>query len=102
MIVHKTKNNEVQERTITATYVKRRINCNGFFLFFLKTLALGSQFGKIYMWDLETDDPSDIKRQVISNPKSKKLIRSIALSLRGREMIAVNDEGEIFIWKKNL
>jgi hypothetical protein len=54
------------------------------------------------MWDLETDDPSDIKRQVISNPKSKKLIRSIALSLRGREMIAVNDEGEIFIWKKNL
>jgi polycomb protein EED len=72
------------------------------FIFFKKTLALGSQFGKIYMWDLETDDPSDIKRQVVSHAKSKKLIRSIALSVYGREMIAVNDEGEIFIWKKNL
>lgn len=36
------------------------------------------------------------------HPKSKKVIRSIALTMYGREMLAVNDEGEIFIWKKDL
>jgi polycomb protein EED len=66
-----------------------------------KILALGSQFGKIYMWDLDVDDPAKIKRFILMNPKSKKVIRSIALSMNGKEMFAVNDEGEVFVWSKD-
>ena len=37
---------------------------------------------------------------VLINSKSKTAIRSIALSMNGLDLIAVNDEGFIFIWKK--
>ena len=53
------------------------------------------------MWDLDVDDPVKIRRTIITNPRSKKLIRSIALSMDARHMLATNDEGEIFVWKKD-
>jgi hypothetical protein len=36
----------------------------------------------------------------ITHLKSKVPIRSVALSMNGQEMIAVNDEGYVFVWKK--
>lgn len=38
---------------------------------------------------------------IISNQKSKTAIRSVALTMNGQDLIAVNDEGFIFVWKKN-
>lgn len=67
-----------------------------------KYLALGTQNGKIYLWNLDIDNPKHIKKLTITHIKSKVPIRSVALSMNGQNLIAVNDEGHIFIWKKEL
>ena len=67
-----------------------------------KILALGTQFGKVYVYDMDVEGPNEIKKMMIVNQKSKKAIRSIALSMNGRELFAANDEGAVFIWKKEL
>lgn len=67
-----------------------------------KHLALGTQNGKVYLWDLDTEDPKHIKRLTLTHLKSKVPIRAVALSMNGQNIIAVNDEGCIFIWKKEL
>ncbi len=35
-------------------------------------MALGNLQGKIYVWNLDVDDPNDIKQTILSHPKSKK------------------------------
>jgi hypothetical protein len=61
---------------------------------------LGNESGKVYIWDLH--DVCNYTKTVIAHPDSKCTIRSVALSRSGRVLIAVNDEGQIFIWKKKL
>lgn len=72
------------------------------FDFSQKFLSLGTQSGKVYIWDLDSEDPKNIKKLTISHAKSKIPIRSVALSMNSQHLIAVNDEGCIFIWKKSI
>lgn len=63
-------------------------------------MAVGTTNGKIYVWKLDSQNSNDYNRVTLTNQKSKGIIRSIALSLNGNDLITSNNLGNIFIWKK--
>ena len=68
-----------------------------------KFLALGNQTGKIYVWDMNVNGGNhDFSKTVLTHPTSKCTIRALSLSRYGRVLVAVNDDGQIFVWKKKL
>lgn len=67
-----------------------------------KNLAVGTQNGKVNIWNIDTEDPKDIKKTIVQHTvKSKAPIRSVALSMNAQVLIAVNDEGQVLIWRKD-
>lgn len=75
------------------------------------------------MWNIDAEDPAAIKyylqitifnkvpfifkpfslerKTIVQNAnKSKAAIRSVALSMNGQILIAVNDEAQVLIWRK--
>lgn len=65
-----------------------------------RVLAVGTATGKLYVWNLDSNSPNDIKQTVLSNNKSKRTIRCTALSANGKYLLATNDEGIIFLWRQ--
>lgn len=63
-------------------------------------MAVGTMNGKIYVWQLDSQNSNDFNRITLTNQKSKGIIRSIALSLNGNHLITSNNLGNIFIWRK--
>ena len=66
-----------------------------------KTLALGNQNGKTYIYDLTVKEPSQIKSTVLSHPKCTTAIRQTALSRDGSVLICVCDDSSIWRWDLN-
>jgi len=66
-----------------------------------KSLALGTRTGKILVWDLDVDHPSEIKCSTLSNSKCTSTIRQTSMSRNGGTIIAVCDDATIWRWKKN-
>ena len=66
--------------------------------FWRKTLALGNQSGKTYVYDLTATDLSTTKATVLSHPKCTTAIRQTALSRDGKVLICVCDDATIWRW----
>ncbi|CAG0900820.1 unnamed protein product [Cyprideis torosa] len=68
--------------------------------FWQKILALGNQIGKIYVWDLDQDDPTFQRCTILSHPKSNTAFRQTSLSRDGTILLAVSDSSIIWRWDR--
>lgn len=67
---------------------------------FRKTLALGNQKGKTYVWEMDTTDPALTKSYVLVHPKCVTAIRQTAISREGQVLVCVCDDGTIWRWDR--
>lgn len=65
----------------------------------MKYLAVGSQNGKINVFDLDTDVPMN-KRSNLTHLKCNSAVRQASFSRDGEILIAVCDDGSIWRWDK--
>lgn len=65
-------------------------------------MALGTQYGKTYIWELDTPDPAQVRFSVLSHPKLTTAIRQTTFSKNGEILICVCDDGTIYRWDKCL
>ncbi|XP_071503918.1 polycomb protein eed-like [Diadema antillarum] len=65
-----------------------------------RILALGNQIGKIFVWDLEVEDPAKAKCATFTHPKCVAAIRQTALNHDGSILLAVCDDGTIWRWDR--
>jgi polycomb protein EED len=68
--------------------------------FFQKYLALGNLIGQIYVWELDTPDPSLVKCTILQHPKCITAVRQTAFSRDGAVLIAVCDDGTVWRWNQ--
>ncbi|EDV20520.1 uncharacterized protein TRIADDRAFT_31681, partial [Trichoplax adhaerens] len=67
-----------------------------------KTLAVGNQVGKVFLWDLENENLSQHRAVVLSHPKCSAAIRQIAISRDGSCLVHACDDGTIWRWDKKM
>ncbi|XP_065559300.1 polycomb protein eed-like [Artemia franciscana] len=75
-------------------YIRFGLNVNN------KVLALGNQFGKTYVWDLDIDNLMEAKHVLLSHPKCNTAVRQTAISRDGSVIICVCDDQTIWRWDK--
>ncbi|XP_025099410.1 polycomb protein eed-like [Pomacea canaliculata] len=63
-----------------------------------KIMALGNQVGRIFLWDLDVDDPSQTKCTKLTHQKCNTAIRQIAISKDSSTLIAVSDDATVWRW----
>ncbi|KAK7500178.1 hypothetical protein BaRGS_00008725 [Batillaria attramentaria] len=61
-----------------------------------KILALGNQVGRIFIWDLDVEDPFS----KLTHPKCNTAIRQTAISRDGNILLAVSDDACIWRWDR--
>uniref|UniRef100_A0A8W8J477 Uncharacterized protein n=1 Tax=Magallana gigas TaxID=29159 RepID=A0A8W8J477_MAGGI len=66
----------------------------------IKVLALGNQIGKVYVWDLDLEDPTQSKPIILTHPKCYTPIRQISFTRDGNTMLAVSDNATIWRWDR--
>ncbi|CRL08032.1 CLUMA_CG020993, isoform A [Clunio marinus] len=65
----------------------------------MKLLAVGSQTGKVFVFDLDTEVPVN-KRSTLVHLKCNSAVRQTSFSRDGRILIAACDDGSIWRWDK--
>jgi len=97
--------NKLSENKVTVIHKIGYKDCEIWFVRFSmdvnqRLLALGNQRGKIYIWDMEVDEPSLIKHTVLSHPKCNVAIRQTSLSRDGNILIYGCDDGTVWRWDR--
>lgn len=64
-------------------------------------MALGNQSGKLFLWDIDTPDPTNIRAIPLSHPKCTSPIRQTTFSRDGCILICVCDDGTIWRWDRS-
>lgn len=65
----------------------------------MKFLAVGSQTGKVFVFDLDTDVPMN-KRSTLAHLKCNSPVRQTSFSRDGEILVAACDDGSIWRWDK--
>ena len=65
-----------------------------------RLLALGNQAGRIWVWDLETEEPRQIRGVQLSHAKCTSAVRQTSWSRDGRMLVGVCDDGTIWRWDR--
>lgn len=65
-----------------------------------RLLALGNQAGRIWVWDLETEEPRQIRGVQLSHAKCTSAVRQTSWSADGRMLVGVCDDGTIWRWDR--
>ncbi|KAL4233600.1 hypothetical protein ACF0H5_008281 [Mactra antiquata] len=65
-----------------------------------KVMALGNQVGRIYVWDIDVDDPALAKCTVLTHNKCYSAVRQTCFSPDGDTLLAVCDDGSLWRWDK--
>ena len=64
-----------------------------------KSLAVGSQTGKVFVFDLETEVPVN-RKSTLFHTKCNSAVRQTSFSRDGRILVAACDDGTIWRWDK--
>ncbi|XP_074645779.1 polycomb protein eed-B-like isoform X2 [Tubulanus polymorphus] len=68
--------------------------------FFQKILVVGNQVGRLYVWDLDVEDPTFSRCTTLIHSKCFSPIRQTHLSRDGKIIIAVCDDSTIWRWDR--
>ncbi|CAG0887499.1 unnamed protein product [Darwinula stevensoni] len=68
--------------------------------FWQKIMAVGNQNGKVYVWDLDVEEPGLSSCTMLKHPMCCMPVRQTALSRDGSVLISVCDDGTIWRWDK--
>lgn len=71
-------------------------------LYFLtfQVLAMGNRMGKLFVWDLDVHDPTEIRCITLSHADCTKPVRQTSFSRDGSIVLGVCDDGTIWRWDR--
>lgn len=61
---------------------------------------MGNTIGKIYVWDLSSNDQASMRVTTLAHPKCNTVIRQTTFSRDGNILICVCDDGTIWRWDR--
>ncbi|RWS20786.1 hypothetical protein B4U80_03854 [Leptotrombidium deliense] len=65
-----------------------------------KVMAVGNQSGKVYLWDLDVDDPTQAKSLILTHHKCASAIRQTALTQNGNILLFICDDSTVWRWDR--
>ncbi|XP_003490784.1 polycomb protein EED-like [Bombus vosnesenskii] len=65
-----------------------------------RTIALGNQVGRTYVWDLEVDEPGQARCYSLQHPRCTAPIRQTSLSRDGSVLLCVCDDATVWRWNR--
>ncbi|XP_076176869.1 polycomb protein EED isoform X2 [Ptiloglossa arizonensis] len=68
--------------------------------FWQRTIALGNQVGKTYVWDLEVEEPGQARCYSLQHPRCTAPIRQTSLSRDGSVLLCVCDDATVWRWNR--
>lgn len=68
--------------------------------FWRRTIALGNQHGRTFIWDLDVSDPNQARPSVLYHTKCVTAVRQTSFSRDGDVLVCVCDDGTIWRWDR--
>lgn len=66
-------------------------------------MALGNDNGDVYIWDLNTTDPTDFTHKILKDPKRTGIVaRHASFSRNGNDLVICCDDGSIWHYQRQL
>lgn len=69
--------------------------------FWQRTIALGNQVGRTYVWDLDVEEPGQARCFSLQHPRCTAPIRQTSLSRDGSVLLCVCDDATIWRWNRD-
>lgn len=83
-------------------------NCKYYFMRFAtdtaaSLMALGNNDGDVYIWDLNTADPTNFQHKILKHPKRANTVaRHVSFSRNGTDLVICCDDGSIWHYQRQL
>lgn len=65
-----------------------------------KIIALGNQYGKVYVWELDPTDPRHAHCSTLNNNRCTSIVRQTAFSRDATVLVWVCDDGTVWRWNR--